>query len=48
MRIAKDLPEGTKLAAVVAARTLEAPLVGEEALLDLIRAEQSAVPEGKG
>jgi hypothetical protein len=44
--LAKDLRQGMKVAAVVEARTLEAPLVGEQQLLDLIRAEQTAVPEG--
>jgi hypothetical protein len=43
--LAKDLPNGVKLAAIVEARKLDAPLVGEQELLDFLRREQASVPD---
>jgi hypothetical protein len=43
--LAKDLPSGAKLAAIVEARKLDAPVVGEQELLDHLRQEQTAPPD---
>jgi hypothetical protein len=43
--LAKDLPGGVKLAAIVDARKLDAPVVGQQELLDYLRQEQTALPD---
>jgi hypothetical protein len=43
--LARDLPDGVKLAAIVDARRLDAPVVGEQELLDFLRREQASVPD---
>jgi TPR repeat protein len=46
--LARDYPDGLKVAVVVEAHRFDAGVAGEQDLLDLLRAEQTAVPEPGG